>query len=137
MTRVMFQFRHDKEAPSLQDVCLRYSLEDDDVDHDFGVIQTDSVDRLFVVLVNENAQRRLESRMQELGEDKDPAVGVFSNPRVETTEDVAPHSHASPGVAAQRRSPLGLGYSVRQEQRQRESRKAHERESRSPLPAHD
>lgn len=83
MGKLMFQLRKQGTPPSLDEVCSSYDLRPSDVDPDYGVVQTDTREGLYVVLVDETAQARLETALQRLGLRDDPAVGVFSNPRIE------------------------------------------------------
>jgi hypothetical protein len=83
MGKVMFQFRYKGATPRLDEVGSLYGLRVDQLDSDYGVIETDSQEGLHVVLVDEAAQAQIQAKLKERGEDADPAVGVFSNPRVE------------------------------------------------------
>jgi hypothetical protein len=85
MGKVMFQFRHKGATPRLDQVSSRYGLSIEQLDADYGVIETDSLEGLHVVLVDEDAQGQIQAKLKERGEDSDPAVGVFSNPRIEPT----------------------------------------------------
>jgi hypothetical protein len=85
MASVMFQFRHPGGAPTLDQVRTQYGLDAGDVDKTFGVVQTDSADDLYTVLVDDRATARIETALRQAGATGDPAVGVFSNPRVEPT----------------------------------------------------
>jgi hypothetical protein len=53
------------------------------VDSEFGILQSDSKEGLYVMLVDISAQERIKERLRAMGADADPAVGIFSNPRVE------------------------------------------------------
>lgn len=82
MAYVMFQFRS-PEAVSLGEVAKRYGISVGDLDLEYGVIPTDEADGLYVVMVEEVATEKVEAALKARGEDGDPAVGVFSNPKVE------------------------------------------------------
>lgn len=82
--RVMFQFRATATEPRLDEVCEQFDLSQNEVDGDFGVIRTDSREGLYVMMVDDDAARRLEQRLQEMGLAGDPQVGVFSNPSIAT-----------------------------------------------------
>jgi len=82
MATVMFQFRHTGKSPSLDEVRKEFGLAVGEIDSAFGVIQTDSAEHLYTVLVDEKAAKRIQSKLSERGADKDPAVGVFSNPPI-------------------------------------------------------
>jgi len=79
----MFQFRHAGPEPTLQEVAQHYGLPVSDLDSAFGVVATDSVDHLYVVLVAPSGFERLRERLEALGLADDPAVGLFANPTVE------------------------------------------------------
>jgi hypothetical protein len=84
MNGVLFQFRHPGGAPTLEQVRAEYGLNPNEVDATFGVIATDTADHLYTVLVDATATARIEARLRATGQNGDPAVGVFSNPRVES-----------------------------------------------------
>ena len=83
MSMVMFQFRHAGGQPTLEQIRQAYGLRPDQVDPEYGVVETDSREGLFVVLVDDGAQRQIEDKLKERGAAGDPAVGVFANPPVE------------------------------------------------------
>jgi len=83
MGMVMFQFRHRGASPTLEQVRTTYGLRPDQVDPNYGVVETDSQDGLHVVLVDESAQAQIEAKLKQMGASSDRAVGVFANPRIE------------------------------------------------------
>jgi hypothetical protein len=80
----MLQFRHPGEPPSIDEVAGRFNLRPEEIDRNYGVVASDPVDGLYVVLVDPAAQARIDAALA--AQPADPATGVFSNPRVEPTE---------------------------------------------------
>lgn len=80
-SKVMLQFRHAGQTPSLEQVCRLFDLETAEVDPDFGVIATDPSDNLYTVLIDERSVRRVQSALA--SRQSDPAEGVFANPKIE------------------------------------------------------
>lgn len=85
MYSLMFQFRHRGDPPTLDSVRSAYGLVGGDVDEAFGVVATDQAEGLYVVLLTPLAARQVEAALAR--SPRDPAVGVFSNPRVEPMGD--------------------------------------------------
>jgi hypothetical protein len=83
MSKIMFQFRHRGESPSVEQVRATFGLRADEVDADYGVVQTDSLEGLYTILVDESAQAKIEERLKQMGAEADPRIGFFSNPRIE------------------------------------------------------
>ena len=81
MQSVMFQFKHQGLAPSLGDVCRLFNIKSDEIDAEFGVIATDPNNGIYTVLIDAKASERVESVLAT--RPKDPAEGIFSNPRIE------------------------------------------------------
>ena len=84
MSKVMFQFRHKDGHPALDQIRQKFGLTEEEVDSDSGVVQSDREKGLYVVMVEESAQSKIRQKLKDTGEDSDPAVGVFSNPRIDT-----------------------------------------------------
>jgi len=83
MAKLMLQFRQRGSAPSLDDVRARFDLQAHEIDPAFGVVETDSREGLYTVVVDEAARQRIEQKLKQTGADADPAVGLFANPRIE------------------------------------------------------
>ena len=83
MAHIMMQFRQKGKSPTLEEVRTMFGLHANEVDADFGVQQTDTQDGLFTILVDEAATERIREKLAAMGADAIPAVGVFSNPRIE------------------------------------------------------
>lgn len=85
MDRVMFQFKDSGPAPSLQDVAKRFGVRVEDLDPEFGVIGTDPAAGLYCVMIDSRAAATAEAALQAqtATTQRDPAEGVFSNPRIE------------------------------------------------------
>lgn len=81
MSKVLFQFRHPGPAPSVDSVCEEYGFERDELDLDFGVIQVDSAESLYTVLVDEKAKDRLEPTLR--SDASNQSIGFYANPRIE------------------------------------------------------
>jgi N-methylhydantoinase A/oxoprolinase/acetone carboxylase beta subunit len=82
MHKVMFQFRERHKRPTLQEIYAEFDLQAKEVDSDFGVLQSDSQEGLYVILVDESAQERIRARLKDTGADADAVVGIFSNPGI-------------------------------------------------------
>jgi hypothetical protein len=80
---VMLQFLHQGSEPSLDNVRRLFNLSADEVDTEFGVIATDPFEGLYTVLVEAHASDRIEAVLAT--RTKNPAEGIFSNPRIEPT----------------------------------------------------
>jgi len=83
MSKIMFQFRHKGEIPSMKQVLAMFELYEDEIDTEYGVVQTDSIEGLYLVLVDESAQVKIEKKLKDINAKTDPMVGLFSNPRIE------------------------------------------------------
>ena len=83
MEKLLFQFRQKLSTPTIESVCETFGLKTEEVDAEYGVVQTDANEGLFVVMVDEIARTRIDEKLKLLGADSDPAVGIFSNPRIE------------------------------------------------------
>ena len=83
MAKVMLQFRKRGESPTLEEVRSTFDLGADQVDSEYGVVQTDRREGLYVVLVDDTAQAQIEEKIGLAGAGTDPAVGIFSNPHIE------------------------------------------------------
>ncbi len=87
MAYTMFQFRHNSPNPSLKDFMTQFEVREEQIDTTFGIIPTDSEENLFVVMVADEAEEIILKKLKELGLDKDPAIGLFSNPKIEPFDD--------------------------------------------------
>ncbi|MBF0155668.1 MAG: hypothetical protein HQL57_00590 [Magnetococcales bacterium] len=93
-----FQFRETEVAePDLEAVCRRYGLTEAEVDPRFGVVATDSRDRLYTILVTAEAASRLRKQLTPGATAADPAVGIFANPEVEPLADAEAPDPKLPG----------------------------------------
>lgn len=81
METVMLQFKHPGSAPSLDEVRRLFKLEPDEIDAQFGVVATDPSQGLYTVLVAAKARKRVEAVLD--ARPRDPAEGIFANPRIE------------------------------------------------------
>ena len=81
METVMLQFKHQGSVPSVDEVRRLFGLEADEINTQFGVIATDPTEGVYTVLVATKASKRVETVLD--SRPRDPAEGVFSNPRIE------------------------------------------------------
>ncbi|AQG80277.1 hypothetical protein [Spirosoma montaniterrae] len=81
MKKVMLQFKAQQEQPSLESVKQQFKLSDEAIDKEFGVIETDSTEHLYVVMVDAGQQARIEKILARKAA-KHPAEGFFSNPPI-------------------------------------------------------
>jgi hypothetical protein len=79
--KVIVQFKHTGPAPSLSEAANELGVMVSELDPSYGVISTDAADALYSVLLDDSAATRAEAALKARG--KDPAEGVFSNPRIE------------------------------------------------------
>ena len=77
MTKVMVTIQAVEGPPELGEVIERYGLAPEDIDPDFGVVEIDPDDHLYVVLVTPEAATRIGP------DDGWNTAGPFSNPRIE------------------------------------------------------
>ena len=77
MTKVMVTIQVVEGRPELGQVIERYGLAPGDIDHDFGVVEIDPDDHLYVVLVTPEAATRIGP------DDGWDTAGPYSNPRIE------------------------------------------------------
>jgi hypothetical protein len=78
---VMLQFKHPGSPPSVDEVCRLFNLKPDEVDIQFGIIATDPAGGLYTVLIDAKARKRVEATLAT--RPRDPAEGIFANPRIE------------------------------------------------------
>jgi hypothetical protein len=81
MQSVMLQFKHQGSAPSLDEVRRLFNLKVDEIDPQFGVIATDPDKSIYTVLVASKASERVRAVLAT--RPRDPAEGIFANPRIE------------------------------------------------------
>ena len=80
---IMLQFLHQGSEPSLDDIRRLFNLSANEIDTEFGIISTDPLEGLYTVLVEADASDRIEAVLAT--RTPNPAEGIFSNPRIETT----------------------------------------------------
>jgi hypothetical protein len=83
MDKVMFQFKDSGPAPSLHEVAKRFGVRVEDLDPEFGVIGTDPAAGLYCVMIDSGAAAKAEAALKARKTERDPAEGIFSNPRIE------------------------------------------------------
>ncbi len=77
MSKVMMTIQSGGTPPTIADIRRRYSLDDDDIDTDFGVVEVDPAEHVYTFLVEEKAASKISV-------DSDWSVeGPYSNPRIE------------------------------------------------------
>lgn len=77
MGKIMVTFQEPGGAPDLQSVKARYGLADDEVDDQFGVVEVDSRDGTYTILVDEQAASKVRGT---IGGGEEPIT--YSNPRI-------------------------------------------------------
>jgi len=85
---VMVQFKHDGPPPTVDEVRRLFNLSDGEVDDQFGVIAIDPDEHIYAALVSADASERVESALA--SRSRDPAEGIFSNPKIEPFGPPAP-----------------------------------------------
>lgn len=76
MAKVMVTIQADDGPPNLDAVVRQYQLSADEIDHDFGVVEIDPAERLYVILVEADVASRIHPAG---GWDTE---GPYSNPRI-------------------------------------------------------
>ena len=84
MPDLMLQVQHPGGQPTLADVRSRFGLAAAEVDEDYGVVPTDRVAGLFVILIKPEAVSKVEAALSR--DRRHPAEGVFGNPPIEPTD---------------------------------------------------
>jgi hypothetical protein len=74
---MLYHIEWEGEPPTLDQVCARFGLGNDDVDREFGVVATDPDENLYAIVVEESAVERLG------GEEAKALEGPYANPRIE------------------------------------------------------
>ena len=77
MAKVMLTIQWPQGQPSLEEIQKLFSLSDDEVDRDFGLIEVDPAENVFTFLVEEASAARVRSGPGWT------VSGPFSNPRIE------------------------------------------------------
>ena len=81
MQKVMLQFKYPSSTPSIGDVCELFDIKPQEIDSQFGVIETDRNENLYTVLIDATATTRVKAVLAT--RPSDPAENVFANPQVE------------------------------------------------------
>jgi hypothetical protein len=76
MTKVMVTIRARTGPPTVEAVIERYRLGPDDIDSDYGLVEIDPADHLYVILVEPDAAARIQPTEQW------ETAGPYSNPRI-------------------------------------------------------
>ncbi len=76
MPKVMVTIQAPEAAPTIDEICARYGLSEDEIDLGFGVVEIDPQDHLYTVLVEESAAGKI------VPSDDWNVEGPFSNPRI-------------------------------------------------------
>ena len=77
MAKVMMTIRWPQGQPSLEQIQKLFSLSDDEVDRDFGLIEVDPAEHLFTFLVEEASAAKVQPGAGW------SVSGPYSNPRIE------------------------------------------------------
>jgi hypothetical protein len=81
MGMVLFQFQQSGSKPTLNTLYRRFGFRAGEVDREYGVVLVDSEADMYVALVDEEAQGRVEPRLPDDAAER--GIGFFSNPRIE------------------------------------------------------
>ena len=82
MPDLMLQVHHTGGQPTLAEVRSRFGLAAAEVDEDYGVVPTDRMAGLYVILIKPEAASKVEAALS--GNRRHPAEGVFGNPPIES-----------------------------------------------------
>ena len=69
------------DEATLSKVREKFGLADDEVDHNFGVVDLTPEQKLYAILVDEKAAARLEGSHGVAGSYSNPKIGTFGPPR--------------------------------------------------------
>lgn len=78
MTKIMVTFQVKGAAPTVDGLQERFSLTDEEIDRSFGVVEVDSEDRIFTILVEESAVEKVQADGPIT-----KVAGPYSNPPIE------------------------------------------------------
>ena len=81
MQFAMLQVIHKGSPPSLDEVRQLFNLKPEEIDKQFGVIATDPMEGVYVVMVDIKARARVDAALATRA--LDPAEGFFANPPIE------------------------------------------------------
>jgi hypothetical protein len=81
MKTVMVQLHIRKNSPTLEDIAKLLAIQVDQIDPEFGIIETDPADHLYTMMVDETETANIEKIIAK--RKAHPAEGIFSNPRIE------------------------------------------------------
>ncbi len=92
MTKVMVTIQAPEGPPSLEAVIERYQLGPDDIDSDFGVVEIDPDDDLYVILVEPDAATRIKPAecWDTAGPYSNPRIAPFGPPEADSSGDEPP-----------------------------------------------
>jgi len=97
MAKMLYSITSQGPQPTLEQVCERFGLRGDEVDHDFGVVLIDPEDESYAILVEEAAVQRLRGQRPA---DAREITGPFANPRIapfdlQTPDQTSPRENSS------------------------------------------
>jgi hypothetical protein len=78
MAKLMMSFRVVGSTPTIDDIQTRFSLTNEEIDRNFGVVQVDPEEDLYTILVEESAADKVQP-----GGNIREVEGPFANPRIE------------------------------------------------------
>lgn len=78
---ILFQFQSKEARPNLKGIADKYTFSVDSIDSDYGIIETDSGEGLYTVLVDAQAAKQIEEYLAH--HPHHPAEAIFSNPGIE------------------------------------------------------
>ena len=88
MADSMLQFHHPGGVPALDTALTMFGLSYGDVDRDYGVVPTNPLEGLYVILVKDHALAKVEAALK--SREKHAAEGLFGNPRIEPMGPLRP-----------------------------------------------
>lgn len=107
MTKVMVTIQAPEGPPTLDAVIERYQLGPDDIDSDFGVVEIDPADHLYVILVEPDAATRIKPAdgWDTAGPYSNPRIAPFGPPEADSPTPPRPESSTPPGPASPSEPP--------------------------------
>jgi hypothetical protein len=81
MKTVMVQLHIHNASPKIEDIARLLTIHVDQIDPEFGIIETDPADHLYTIMVDEAETATIEKIIAK--RKAHPAEGIFSNPRIE------------------------------------------------------
>jgi hypothetical protein len=78
----LFQFHSNANNPTFKWITEKFDVKLDSIDKEYGIICTDSVDKLYTIMVDDDAKLMIEEYLKK-NKNHHSGEGLFSNPSIE------------------------------------------------------